>query len=690
MKKILIFIFTIFLMMGSVFGQNVDTTNVYSIDSVSVVSFYRNTVNVGSLVNHESLVSENHGQEPSHVFRKMPGIFSMNDNGTEFGYGYFRIRGLDQTRINVTLDGMPWNEAEDYGTYFANSPDLMSSLHTLKVERGTSSTNNGTASSGGSINLESIDLLKDTESYGYVGGGSFNTYKTSIVYNSGLIGNHNAVHVKATQQQTDGFKDYGFNNSQAFTIKYGYFFNPKHSIDFISLNGRHRNGQGWLGNTLNELTVNPRANGNLKSEDDEWFQSINKIQYKGWLSDKVLLSASAYLQYQNGWYNFDLDNYMTRMADATWGATGILYTYGLTHYLYGGNLAGKFYLGPVTLTAGANVYKYQREHFMNDKLSSHFVNVDPSEYYDNTGDKFDANAFISATYKVGKFTFGGNVQYRHVDFSYADNMNPLWSFGKKKYGTDWNFVNYGLNVDFDLNNYNKFYVRYSEVSREPTRTDMFGGNEDLRIAYFTTGQLNELATNKAERSYDVETGYVVTSDRIEANVNLYYMYFKNERILNGQYGLNGLPLHDTATNSYRMGVEVSLDWNIWNGIHYALNTSLSKNKVNSENFTDKYHILTPAFTLNNDIYYKGNNFKVGLNNLYHSKMYLDQNNKYEIPYYLTFNFYGNYRYKNVEFGLRVNNLLNRINYYNAAEGATELLWFREAGTNFFADLKFYF
>jgi iron complex outermembrane receptor protein len=327
---------------------------------------------------------------------------------------------------------------------------------------------------------------------------------------------------------------------------------------------------------------------------------------------------------------------------------------------------------------------------MNDKLNSHFVNVDPSEYYDNTGDKFDANAFISATYKVGKFTFGGNVQYRHVDFSYADNMNPLWSFGKKKYGTDWNFVNYGLNVDFDLNNYNKFYVRYSEVSREPTRTDMFGGNEDLRIAYFTTGQLNELATNKAERSYDVETGYVVTSDRIEANVNLYYMYFKNERILNGQYGLNGLPLHDTATNSYRMGVEVSLDWNFYDKFHYALNGSLSKNIVNSENFNNKNHILTPGFTLNNDIYYKDKNYKFGLNHTYHSKMYIDQDNQYEIPNYMTVNLYGNYRYKNFEFGLRVNNIGDRLNYYNAALGATDTLWFREAGINFFADLKFYF
>ena len=89
------------------------------LDSVSIVSFYRNNVNVGSLLTHDNIVFENHGQEPSHIFKKMPNIFSMNDNGTDFGYGYFRIRGLDQTRINVTLDGMPWNEAEDYGTYFA-------------------------------------------------------------------------------------------------------------------------------------------------------------------------------------------------------------------------------------------------------------------------------------------------------------------------------------------------------------------------------------------------------------------------------------------------------------------------------------------------------------------------------------------------------------------------------------------
>ena len=135
-----------------------------------------------------------------------------------------------------------------------------------------------------------------------------------------------------------------------------------------------------------------------------------------------------------------------------------------------------------------------------------------------------------------------------------------------------------------------------------------------------------------------------------------------------------------------------MDWNFWNGFHYALNTALSRNKVNTETFKDKYHILTPAFTLNNDIYYKGNNWRLGFNNHYHSSMYMDMDNEHKIPYYLTIGMYGNYRWKNIEFGARINNLGNKINYYNAIydkDTDTEY-YFREACINFFADLKFYF
>ena len=688
MKKIL-YLFIALFMSITMYAETYETPvdSAINLSEVTVSSLYRNSVNVGYLIDNKTLISENYGQEPSHLFSSMPNIFSMNDNGTNFGYGYFRIRGLDQTRINVTLDGMPWNESEDYGTYFANSPDLMSSLHSIKVERGTSSTNNGTASSGGSINMESVDLLNDTTSYAYVGAGSYKTYKTSIIYNSGLFKKHHALHVKATQQQTDGYKDYGFNNSQAFTLKYGYFFNDRHNIEVLSLNGRHRNGQGWLGSTMDELATNHHANGNTKEEDDEWFQSINKIQYKAKFADNIFFTASTYLQYQNGWYNMDLDNYMNRMVDPTWAPTNILYSYGLTHYLYGGNVATKIYLDNLSITAGANAYAYDRNHYMAD----HGKNVPAIEYYDNTGHKNDVNAFLSATYTLGKFNIGANAQYRHVDFRYKDNPKaiqyifdntlPCYSFNRFEYDTNWNFINWGANVEYAFTNNMKVYARYAMANREPTRTDMFGGNE-----YFT----GDITTNKAERSHDVEVGYEVNTNKVKANVNMYYMAFTNERVLNGQYGLNGLPLHDTADKSYRMGIEGSLDWNFYGNFHYATAISLSRNRINTPTFNDKTHILTPSFTFNNDLYYKASNWKVGINNQYHNMMYADQSNTIEIPRYLTFNAYGSYRYKKVEVGARVNNIFNRTNYFNATQGASDVLWFRNGGTNFYADVKYYF
>ena len=141
-------------------NDNVDELNANdsiinaSLDEFTVTSFYRNaSPMLGSTVDSKTLIANNYGQEPSWLFAKMPSIFAFSDNGTEFGYGYFRIRGLDQTRINVTLDGMPWNEAEDFGCYFANSPDIMADAGAIDVGRGTSTYNPGTASYGGSINI---------------------------------------------------------------------------------------------------------------------------------------------------------------------------------------------------------------------------------------------------------------------------------------------------------------------------------------------------------------------------------------------------------------------------------------------------------------------------------------------------------------------------------------------------------
>ena len=674
------FIYTLILTFICVasFTQELDTTMI-DLDEVVISSFYQSSTTLSSEVNQLDIVKVNYGQEPSHVFSKMPSIISLNDNGTEYGYGYYRIRGLDQTRINVTLDGCPWNEAEDYGSYFANSPDLMSSMKSIRVERGAGSSYNGIAGVAGGVVLESVNIFdENNESYAYLSGGSYWSHKGTIVYNM-KPKNGWGLHVKATHQYTKGFRDYGFNSSQAFTIKTGYKFNDRHSIDFLSMNGFHRNGQGWIGNTLEELEINPRANGNSEKETDGWFMTMNRLQYKMWAADNLLLSSSVYFQFQDGSYRFDLDNYMKRMyGDDT--QYDMLYDYGLRYRMIGANVIGKWYLSNITLTAGVNGYWFSRDHFLDNK--SH--NIPDEEYYSNRGIKNDISAFAMIKYNpVRWLMLSGNVQYRYAAFDYRDYVNSDNSFYRKDNGTEWNFCNFGFNAEYTPINSTKVYAKFNYVNREPTRSDMFGGNENF------TG---EFATLKPEIANDFECGVEYTiKNRLYTNVNLYHMWFKNELILNGEYGLNGLPCHDNAISSYRSGVEVDVKWRVVSNLNLDVNGSYSVNKCTTETFGKTNHILTPAVTANADIYWESSDFNIGFDTNFRSKMYVDMSNEYTIPYLWTLNFHGSYKYRDFEFGARVNNITNRINYCNGSVNEIgQLMYFRNSGTNFIISVKYIF
>ena len=661
---------------ANLYAQN-DTIKVYSIDEVSIVSFF-NGNNKLTEYSKDDLIKMNYGQEPSNLFSKIPSIISLNDNGTEFGYGYFRIRGLDQTRINTMLDGCPWNEAEDFGCYFANSPDIMSSLESINIQKGTNSNNNGVAGSAGSINLESINIWNENDSYVHFGLGSYASYKTSVIYNM-KPKNGWGLHIKATHQQTDGYRDYSRNNSKAFTIKTGYKFNERHSIDILSMNGYHKNGQGWIGNTLAELDINPTANGNTRYEDDEWLMSMNRIQYKGWLTDNFILTTSAYYQYQSGSYRFDLDNYMLKFEDRSWEKTAIIYDYALKHNLGGGNVIGKWYLDKVIVNAGINAYHYNRQHYNGDKG----INVSRDEYYNNEGYKNDVNCFAVVSYSpINKLTLGGNIQYRYVTFEYKDYFDNTLSFTPNDYDTKWDFINWGVNIDYNFTQNTKVYAKYSRVNREPTRSDMFGGNE-----YF----IGELNTIIPEIANDIEIGTDLRGDKIKANINLYYMWFKNELILNGKYGANGLPCHENAKKSLRSGFETTINWNICNNLYFDFNASYAYSKISSETFGDVKHILTPKNTVDYDLYWKNKKWNIGANVNKRTVMYVDMANTRAVPESLTLNLYGFVKLNDVELGLRCNNITNRVNYCTGVmNNYNEVLYIRNAGFNVHGSVKVHF
>lgn len=676
MRKFLVtFIFALLYVMAN---AQVDTL---SINEITVVSFYRNSVDAGSVVEKDDLVRDNYGQEPSHLFAEMPSIISLSDNGTDFGYGYFRIRGLDQTRVNVTMDGCPWNEAEDFGSYFANSPDLMSSMKSIKVERGGSSSNNGIAGSAGGINMESIDIFDWSRSYATLSAGSYNSYKGTVVYNM-LPSDGWGLHIKGTHQQTDGYREFGFNKSQALTVKTGYKFDKNHTLDFLTMNGFHRNGQGWIGVSMDELKENPRANGNPASDDDNWFMSMNRLQYKGRVANNIVLTSAAYAQFQTGSYRMGLDNYMIRMSDPKWAPMGIVYDYHLHHHLIGANTFAKFYLRQFIITTGINTYTYKRTHEMGDKGT----NIPVEEYYSNFGNKNELNGLLNVTYKLrDKFTVGGNVQYRGVSFHYKDTEKYGNPYGDlSTFDKGWNFINAGANIEYSPSKYTKIYSRFTLLNREPTRSDMFGGNE------FFAG---DLVTTTPEISKDLEVGFDVSDDKITLNFNLFHMWFDNELVLNGEYGPNGLPCHENALSSFRRGIELSMNWNMVSKLYFTFNGSMSQNKVESATFGNKNHILSPSQTLFTELAWKDYNWEIGASYSYRGKMYVDMANEYELPSSMSLDAYIKLKFYDFEICTMFDGIgpMDNLDFCTGMVGANgTLLYIQNSPFHIMTTLKYFF
>lgn len=663
MKRNLLIIIALLLDVAASFGQSI------KLDSSSITSFYRNSITVGSLV--RDIVDENHGQEPSFTFAKLPSIFAYNDNGTQMGYSYFRIRGMGQERMNVTIDGMPWNEAEDFGCYFSNAPDIMSSLHSIKTERGSSITNNGTAAYAGNVSLESTDLRRDTLRYIDVGGGSFGSFRVTGVYNSGV---HNGwgVHLRVSEQQTDGFKEHSYNKSQAIALKVGYYFNKDNSIDFLSISGYHRNGQGFMGVVADSIPahVNPfrqTASGNYPQETDNFFMTVNKIQYKGKVGENLYLTSSLYWNHQKGDYRI--------MA-------GDLWNYDLSHHLYGANVTAKYYVGCLSITGGINAYRFQRRHIgtiiPKDTIISSYRYFGEPIRYDNTGYKPDINAFIQGRVVLGRLSLQGNLQYRHTSLDYVVGMRYDGS-DEDNYHR-WDFLNYGANAEFSIGNGGKAYASYTHTGKEPSRVDMF-------VNEYFSGEYGVEDPNAKEEVDDIEVGYEHVSDALSLNVNYYYMGLKNELVATGELSpTNALPLHQQK-DGYRTGVEASYDWKVFNSLHWVSNASLSRNGIGGA----KEHTFSPKCTIFSELNYHFRKVLVGVNVNYRSSMFLDIENSYSLPSMFSLNAYANVSaWKGGEIGIILNNVTNKVNVSSGSVYDGIAYYLIDAPFNFFINLKMFF
>lgn len=539
--------------------------------------------------------------EAACVLSKTPSITYQSDNGSNMGYLYFRLRGIDQARLNITVNGVPINEPEDQGSYLNNFPNFMSSVRSLQVIRGAGMTKSGVSPFAGSINFQTLENWKDRPTV-TIGGGSYGTQFTDV------IAGGSSFFARIGQHRTNGFKRNSFNESIGASYGGKIDFSAG-NLSFFGMIGSQRNGMAWVGETKESLRLDPRHNSNLPWETDNFLNVHNQLSWNATHSEESSIRFTVFHQYQDGWYDTDMSLFYPDYEKKQW-----MSRIGLDFNWWGVQYNHSIRISELLINWGVTYNRHVRNHSGYDDYDE----AGMKNSYENSGIKEEYTQYAKLTYDAGKFSVYCDVQNRYVNHSYS-SLDTTFHF---KNG---NRVNFSGGVSYDIPN---GIVRYavSKNSREPRRSDVLGGFD----AYF--GERNNLLD---ERVLSQDVGIRVKSGDITWEANLFDMSFRNELMLTGTYGTNGISLYDNVRKSYRRGIEV---WALREGkrITASFAATLSRNRFLHDEWRvpelphdDVYgtSVMSPSFTSKASLEYKiSKGFVIGSSVRYSSESFIDREN----------------------------------------------------------------
>lgn len=637
------FIITLSFILISILLNAQDTTNQLSdIVVIGVRSELKTPVTQKTLTK-EDISKIYQGQEMSYILDKTPSITSQSDGGQPNGYTSFRLRGIDQTRINMTLNGVPLNEPEDQGVYFSNYPSFAINIKSMQIQRGVGTSANGTSSYGGSINFESNNGI-DKETSIQTGYGSFNTQRMNVTHSTGL-NNKFAMFSSLSVYQTDGYKYNSSGSGYSGFISGGYYGN-KNVIKFTGFSGRSLNQMAWLAVSEDDIKKDSRINYNPKGENDEFRQSFGQLQYVRSINKNSTITTTAY-------YN---------RLDGDWGmyvSPTDLLKFKLGSNFYGIMSNYRLEYNKLILNIGVHTNRYDR---------THGGDIDTINLYTNTGYKTDYSAYTKLGYTIGKFTLFSDIQIRNVGFTYKGDsiMNPL----------NWTFINPKGGITYNYSNKVNYYFSIGQSYREPTRNDMFGGQDNLITLNIIT----------PEKVIDYELGSNINLSKLSIQYNLYYMDFKNEIALLGALGSNGLPLMTNVSKSFRSGLELDLNYKL--NRYLSITNSSNYSYCRIQNGSKEYQPLyTPNLIINQGISLENKGLRLSLLSKYHSESYINPDNTLTTPQFIIFNANISYTYKNYNLSVQCVNLTNKKYYTSGYVVGTDRYFFVNAPLSGYINLK---
>lgn len=606
-----------------------------------------------SNISRQEILEKNYGQEPSIILSKTPSVTYYTDAGSGSGYSYFRLRGIDQTRINMSLNGVPLNEPEDQGVYFSNYPDFLESISGVQIQRGSSFSKQGVASYGGSLYFESLLFKDSAEKHLSAGYGSFGLYRINGSVKTGLR-NGFGMYARGSVLHSNGYKDHSGNTSHSVFLSPGYW-GEKHKLYIISFFGNQENDLAWIGAPLDSIQKNPRYNANSRQEKDVFRQAHIQLHHEWQMNARNRLHTAVFYNHLKGNYDFDLNNFIGLPSDSE------LYNYAFNSDFIGASFYHAYASKKFTWYNGAQSQWYNRRHTGSEKSMG--------VLYGNTGYRKESSVFSKGIFTAGKWDLLGDVQYRYSSFIYAgDEVMP---------GQHWNFLNGTFAVSYSIKNNLRAYFSIAQTNREPTRNDLFLGNDNLI----------DFNPVKPERATDYEAGLKYFSEKAWVYSNFYFMNFRDEITLNGQIGPSGVPLHSNAAKSYRAGFELDALYRLPAGFELRNQSSISVNRIR-ENDVKLRPVLSPAFILNQEIRWVKQNFQTGLTVRYQSESWIDFANTAKLPGFTVLNWDGSYRFQKITFFVFVNNLANKRYYSNGLITAMGVPgYFVQAPLNIFTGIR---
>lgn len=518
------------------------------------------------------------GQDAPLVLVGAPGITAASDAGTFSGYSSIRLRGIDQTRLSISVDGVPLNDPEDQVLYFSNVPDFMNSMSSVRVQRGVGASAFGTASFAGSLNFESLPLLTTPRfAEAQFTAGSWGTQRVSLEGATGFSGSI-AAYGRVSVQGTDGYRDHSGNRAASGFASIGWF-GARDALKFTGFAGRSRMQLAYYAASEVELATDPRTNPMSPEERDDFHQEMASVQYTHVLENGANWTTTAYRNSAAGWY------------DVAVGPE--LWNFNLDHVWYGLLSTVTVERERIAFAAGAHVSDYSRDHFL-------FVHPDLSaRVYDNTGHKQEQSAFAKATWTRGVVAWHADLQVRRAAFQYTPT--PGEDIGSPS--IDWIFVNPKVGVTWRARPALDLYASVGRGSREPARADLFGGADEVDEA--TAAEVLPLDQVRPERVTDLEGGARWSGARASLSANGFAMLFRDEIAPIGTLTVNGTPLRRNVDRSSRIGVEVEGAVRATAKVAFTGNLMLMRARIaeytdesTATTYTDVPPLLSPAVLAN--------------------------------------------------------------------------------------------